>query len=99
MAVQYPRCPYTRFGLDSECMRGCPGFAPEDVGVVSLHPWGVELGEIRGLTCVHLGVQESGRGFVSACLFPGGPPLAAEPRATGPGHPVRPEPELAPRGR
>jgi hypothetical protein len=94
---QFPRCPFARLGLDSESMAACRGFVPRQLGVIEVEPWEVELGETGGVTCAHLGFQEGHRGgFVSACLFPGGPPSLEEPTLTGPGHPVAPPPSLVP---
>jgi hypothetical protein len=79
-AGQYPRCPFTRLGLDAEGMSHCPGFLPETRGVTEIEPWEVEFGITQGVTCHHLGVQERAEGgFISACQYPGGPPEVGMP--------------------
>jgi hypothetical protein len=86
-----PRCPFTRLGLDTAGMSGCPGFVAETRGITEVERWELEVGIAPGVTCAHLGVQLSPQGgFISACLYPGGPPALGMPTLVGPGHPVPP---------
>lgn len=60
------RCPFSVLGLDSDQMAACPGFDAEVVSFTSLGMGG----GVRGLSCMHLGSEQSGRGFVGACHHP-----------------------------
>ena len=60
------RCPFSVLGLDSDQMAACPGFDAEVVNFTSMGMGG----GVRGLSCLHLGSELNGRGFVGACHHP-----------------------------
>jgi hypothetical protein len=60
------RCPFSVLGLDSDQMAACPGFDGEVVNFTALG----QGQAVRGLSCLHLGSEHSGRGFVGACHHP-----------------------------
>jgi hypothetical protein len=70
-----PSCPFATRGLDDESARACPGYRPESV---SFH--GIGAGESIGRrdACTHLDTQRGVRGFVTACMHPGGLPPGAD---------------------
>jgi glycosyltransferase involved in cell wall biosynthesis len=68
-------------------MATSPGFVGETRGITEVEPWEVDFGIAQDVTCAHLGVQVSPQdGFISACLYPGGPPALTAPTLVGPGH-------------
>ena len=75
-----PTCPFARRGLDDAAMGSCPGYAPATVSFQ-----GIGAGESIGRreSCAHLDVQRGPRGFVSACMHPGGLPVGAAELARG----------------
>lgn len=60
------RCPFSVLGLDSDQMAACPGF---DAEVVNFTAIGLG-GAVKGLSCLHLGSEQSGRGYVGSCHHP-----------------------------
>jgi hypothetical protein len=60
------RCPFSVLGLDSDQMAACPGFDSE---VVNFTAMGVGQA-VKGLSCLHLGPEHSGRGYVGTCHHP-----------------------------
>lgn len=59
------RCPFAVLGLDSDQMAACPGYDGEVV-TFSMHPGS----PARGRTCLHLGAEQTMRGFVGGCHHP-----------------------------
>jgi len=78
-----PRCPFAPQGLQSAEMQSCDGFQPQALRSTTI-PWALPHPLAGGaISCGHLGIQPSARGFVSACLHPGGLPRRAAERSRG----------------
>ena len=60
------RCPFSVLGLDSDQMAACPGF---DAEVVNFTAMGMAQA-VKGLSCLHLASEPSGRGYVGSCHHP-----------------------------
>ncbi|HXA29396.1 MAG TPA: hypothetical protein VN193_11700 [Candidatus Angelobacter sp.] len=60
------RCPFAVLGLDSDQMAACPGYDGEVI------TFGMTAGGsgAQGRTCLHLGAEQSPRGFVGGCHHP-----------------------------
>jgi hypothetical protein len=72
--ARMPSCPFATRGLDDQGMHACPGYAPSTVSFQ-----GIGAGESIGRreSCTHLDTQRGARGFVTACMHPGGLPAGA----------------------
>jgi hypothetical protein len=73
-----PICPFAARGLGSASLQACPGYAPQTISFAGLGA-GESLGDRE--TCTHLGTQRGSRGYVTACLHPGGRPVDVDDRA------------------
>jgi hypothetical protein len=60
------RCPFAVLGLDSDQMAACPGYDGEVITFGMSAPGTVAAGR----TCLHLGSEQSARGFVGGCHHP-----------------------------
>jgi len=60
------RCPFAVLGLDSDQMAACPGYD----GEVITFGMTTTGGRGSGRTCLHLGAEQSARGFVGGCHHP-----------------------------
>jgi hypothetical protein len=64
------RCMFARRGLDAPEMLACPGF---DSLVVSYRPIHGTTPARGGVTCCHLRMSETRRGYAAVCGHPDGP--------------------------
>lgn len=64
------RCAFARRGLDAPEMLVCPGFTSVVVSFPSVHRGDHARG---GVSCCHLQLGETQRGYVAVCGHPDGP--------------------------
>ena len=81
-----PVCPFARRGMDDARMATCPGF---EAATVSFNGLGAGESLGRRVSCGHMDVQRGARGFVTACMHPGGLPAGAAEAAARRGGPQR----------